>query len=194
MTPAAQTEWAVAELRRARLTARSYADEDTDAGIAAQTSLRTGNLSAPTPMSLPGGARIDTIDLVKLMAGPRAPILIYVQNYRGHVAPTIPGAFWVDGAGSGEWAVQETGKSPARQFRDVMQRLAPDKSAPVVFFAVGQNVGYSTLPHCGPRRSATQTCAGIAAAWRRGKRPAWHWRSARSTRRSRLEIPTTRRP
>lgn len=168
MTPAAQLEWANGELRRARLVAPSFADEDKDGGTAPQSSLRTGNLSAPTPNSIPQGSVIATTELVRLMTAPRPPVLIDVQYRRGYLAPTIPGALWIDGAGGGDWAVQETGKLPARLFRDAMERLAPDKSAPVAFFCGG--------PKCWLSYNAALRAIALGyrqVIWYRGGVAAW---------------------
>jgi PQQ-dependent catabolism-associated CXXCW motif protein len=167
-TPAAQVEWANAELRRARLAAPAFADEDRDGGTAPPSTLRTGNLSAPTPNALPQGTTIATGELLRLMTGSHPPVLIDVQYRRGYLAPTIPGALWIDGAGGGDWTVQETAKLPARLFRDAMQRLAPDKTSPVVFFCNG--------PKCWLSYNAALRAIALGyrqVVWYRGGVTAW---------------------
>lgn len=76
----------------------SYADEDRDWGVAPTTRLRTENLRSPTPQQIPGGRVVRTVELGRLLAKEPRPYLIDVAagSHR-----TLAGAFWMEGAGTG---------------------------------------------------------------------------------------------
>jgi PQQ-dependent catabolism-associated CXXCW motif protein len=79
----------------------AIADEVRDFGVAPTAALRQGELSAPTPLEIPGARLIATAELRELMAGAAEtrPVLFDVLGGDGHLS--LPGAIWLPGAGRG---------------------------------------------------------------------------------------------
>ena len=68
-----------------------YAREDDDFGVAPVDRPRLGGDFDPTPLSIPGGRRIDTPTMRALLSGGTKPLVIDVSEG----ATVIPGAVWV---------------------------------------------------------------------------------------------------
>jgi len=77
------------------------ANELQDFGVAPTAQLRQGELSAPTPLEIPGARLIATSELRELMSGTAEsrPVLFDVLGGEPHLS--LPGAIWVPGAGRG---------------------------------------------------------------------------------------------
>ena len=107
---------------------KSYGGEDRDWNIAPTAQLRTADYHAPTPLTIPGGRTVSTIELQSMRTGGSPPYLIDVLGGQGH--RTIRGAFWLRGAGAGDLSADES-----RRFVDAVAKFAAgDKSRPIVFF------------------------------------------------------------
>ena len=107
---------------------RSYGGEDRGGNIAPTTQLRRRDYHAPTPLAIPGGRMVRTIELQSMLMGRSPPHLIDVLGGRGH--RTIRGAFWLPGAGAGDLSPDES-----RRFVDAVAKFAAgDKSRPLAFF------------------------------------------------------------
>lgn len=107
---------------------KSYGGEDRDWNIAPTTRLRTADYHGPTPLTIPGGRVVSTIELQSMLAGRSPPYLIDVLGGQGH--RTVRGAFWLHGAGAGDLSADE-----ARRFLDAVSKFAAgDKGRPIVFF------------------------------------------------------------
>ena len=76
------------------------ADEDVDYGLKPVTTLRTTDLSAPTPREVPGAKTIRTGALRESMQTEPTPLLFDVLGGDAHAS--LPGAIWLPGAGRGE--------------------------------------------------------------------------------------------
>jgi PQQ-dependent catabolism-associated CXXCW motif protein len=110
-----------------------YGDELKDYRLVYPEGLKREPYHDGTPVSLRGVRTIKTVDLVKLMTSVEPPILIDVLEGEGH--RTLPGAFWVRGAGI-------AGGDDANA--DILERLQwllsgltkSNKDSPIVFFCL----------------------------------------------------------
>ena len=145
----------------------SEAEEDRDWGVAPSSQLRQPPYSAPTPRTAPGVATIATQGLKALLeaesAPVRTPVLIDVASGDGH--RTLPGAYWLPGAGRGDNYIDELQSSLAA-FLDKL--TGGDRQRPVVFFCVNTQCW---LSYNAALRAAA---AGYARVyWYRGGLEAW---------------------
>jgi len=107
-----------------------YADETRDWGVPPTTQLRTVGYHSPTPLQIPGGKVVTTLELKALMEQNPRPYLIDVLG--GGIHRTIAGAFWMIGAGAGDMSGEEE-----KRFAAAIGNFAGgDKSRPMVFFCV----------------------------------------------------------
>jgi PQQ-dependent catabolism-associated CXXCW motif protein len=109
----------------------NLANELTDWGVPPQSELQT-NVGSPTPPSIPGGRRVVTAEVVKLLNTDAVLIDVLRDNSGGH--RTIPGAIYIPGAGD------------AGNFHDHIQRrlaqvlsqlTSQDADRELVFFCQG---------------------------------------------------------
>lgn len=142
-------------------------EEDRDWGVAPTSQLRQPPYSAPTPRTAPGVATIATQDLKALLdaepASVRAPVLIDVAAGDGH--RTLPGAYWLPGAGRGDNFIDELQASLV----SLLEKLTGgDRQRPLVFFCVNTQCW---LSYNAALRAAA---AGYARVyWYRGGLEAW---------------------
>jgi tetratricopeptide (TPR) repeat protein len=154
---AAQIERAEEGLRRAGL--RDHADEDADAGVPAQTTLRE-ELVGYTPSSAPGATTIRTQDLAKLL-GESKPIVIDTAA-KGR---SIPAAVGLRGAGTGG------------DFTDDLQTMVRRKMAALT--AGNRDAPIVTLDWNAERWGGYNLALRLAALgyknvlWYRGGQEAW---------------------
>lgn len=121
------------KLKHKTLTRSEYGDELRDYRLAYSEGLKREPYHADTPVHLTGVRTIKTVDLVKLMTSVEPPILIDVLGGDGH--RTLPGAYWVIGAGV-------AGGEDANA--DILERLKwllsgltkENKATPIVFFCL----------------------------------------------------------
>jgi PQQ-dependent catabolism-associated CXXCW motif protein len=129
-----QSQEALARLARESLTYAEYGDEFKDFGVVSPEDFRKGNYHAGTPLSLKGVRSTMTVDLIKMMTSSSPPVLIDALEGEGH--NTLPGAYWIRGAGI--YAESEEGNGEIRDrlgyVLDGMTR--DDKSRPIVFFSL----------------------------------------------------------
>jgi PQQ-dependent catabolism-associated CXXCW motif protein len=134
-------------------------------GIASPSELRLDNLSAPTPVEIPGARTIDTAELQEALQAPleSRPLLFDVIGDGGH--RTLPGAIWLPGAGRGESfddeLQQRLGKLLEFATRGNRERM-------LVFFCAGQNCW---LSYNAALRAARLGYGGVR--WYRGGIEAW---------------------
>jgi len=107
-----------------------YAEEARDWGVPPTTQLRTAGYHSPTPLSIPGGKVVTTLELKAMLErGPR-PHVIDVLG--GGIHRTLAGAFWMIGAGDGEFSGDEE-----KRFAEAIAKFAGgDKGRPLVFLCV----------------------------------------------------------
>jgi PQQ-dependent catabolism-associated CXXCW motif protein len=116
---------------QAPASADNYAEELTDFGVSPQSELKV-NVGSQTPLTIPGGRRVTTGEVFKLLDTEAVLIDVLRDNSGGHL--TLPGAVYMPGAGD------------AGSFRDRIQRKLASvlsqltfKSAdrPLVFYCEG---------------------------------------------------------
>jgi PQQ-dependent catabolism-associated CXXCW motif protein len=109
----------------------NFSNELTDWNVPPQSELQT-NIGSETPSSIPGGRRVVTAEVLKLINTEAVLIDVLRDNTGGH--RTIPGAIYIPGAGD------------AGNFRDHIQRrlaqvlaqlTSQDANRELVFFCLG---------------------------------------------------------
>ncbi|GEM_PF-1079395 len=139
----------------------TYADETRDYGIPAQETLES-NLGSPTPLEIPGGARITTGQLVQLMGQANPPLVVDVLN--DNHPQVLPGAAFIPvGGAPGSFTDQYQ-----KQFIDALEPLAGSLQMPLVFYCAGPSCWESYNAALRARR------AGYSSIyWYRGGLVAW---------------------
>lgn len=109
----------------------TFSFEDKDWGVQATTTPNRGpRYHAPTPTSIPGARVIKTLELKALLEANKSVVLIDVLDSKGR--RSIPGAFWMSGAGDGQFFAAEKSR-----FSAALERLSGgDKTRPVVFLCI----------------------------------------------------------
>lgn len=110
------------------ITAFSYEDKDWQVGPVA--SPKRAPYHAPTPVSIPGARVIKTLELKALLANNDKVVVVDVLDSKTRT--TIPGAYWLSGAGEGQFFAAEKGR-----FASALDKLTgADKSRPIVFLCL----------------------------------------------------------
>jgi len=142
--------------------AQLFSNEDTDWGIDPTSALRTSQYHAPTPRTIPGGQIIKTMELRNLLDGEKAVVAIDVLGSKERT--TVPGAYWMPGAGSGQFSNAEKGR-----FLTALEKLtAGDRRRPLVFLCINSEcwLSYNASLHA--------IDAGyMNVIWYRGGTDAW---------------------
>lgn len=115
-----------------------YANEEYGGGFASASSLRTQSMSDITPAKLDGVEVVGTQDLVRQMLSDKPPVLVDVLGSYD----TIPQSVVVLFAGI---AIENAEQDAALEKRiaALLALVAPDPSAPVIFFCTGRNCWHS---------------------------------------------------
>lgn len=108
----------------------SFGLENKDWGVEAIKSLKRSPYHAPTPTSIPGARVIKTLELKALLESHKSTVVIDVLD--SSARNTIPGAFWMSGAGDSQFYAAEKGR-----FSASLEKLtAGDKTRPIVFLCI----------------------------------------------------------
>src|SRR5258706_929988 len=145
------------------LAAPVRADEDVDYGVAPVATLRTADLSAPTPREVPGAKTIRTGALRESLQTEPQPLLFDVLG--GDVHESLPGAIWLPGAGRG---LSFTDSVQARLAQTLKAMTKGDRKRPLVFFCQG--------PQCWLSYNAALRAVALryqTGYWYRGGIEAW---------------------
>jgi PQQ-dependent catabolism-associated CXXCW motif protein len=145
------------------LAAPAGADEDADYGVAPVATLRTADLSAPTPRDVPGAKTIRTGALRESLQIEPQPLLFDVLG--GDVHESLPGAIWLPGAGRG---ASFTDAVQARLAQTLAAITKGDRKRPLVFFCQG--------PQCWLSYNAALRAVALGyetVYWYRGGIEAW---------------------
>jgi len=140
----------------------AFSYEDKDWGIAPTTTAKRAPFHAPTPISIPGGRVIKTLELKALLE--QLPSLVVVDVLAGRNRLTVPGAYSMAGAGDPQFF----GAEKARLSEALGKLLEGDKSRPVVFLCSGSEcwISYNAALHA--------IDAGFKdVLWFRGGTDAW---------------------
>ena len=139
-----------------------FADEARDYGIPPQEIVHQGHPHMPTPLTVPGAARITTVQLYAELQAHRPMVLLYA-NEGGQA---IVGSHWLFGAGRGtgfDDAVQE-------RLRRKLEALTQGNKAAMI-------VTYCLDSHCWLSYNAALRAVKLGyrnVRWYRGGREAWH--------------------
>jgi len=107
-----------------------FSYEDADWGVAPTSSPRRSQYHAPTPRTVPGARVLRTLDLKALLDSNRNVVVIDVLDSK--TRRTIPGAFWLSGAGDGNFFGAEKSR-----FAAALEKLTGgDKTRPLVFMCL----------------------------------------------------------
>lgn len=108
----------------------TYSFEAKDWGVEAPTTPNRGRLHAPTPTSIPGARVITTLELKALLDSNKNVVVVDVLD--SQTRTSIPGAFWLSGAGSGQFYAAEKSR-----FATALEKLTGgDKTRPLVFLCI----------------------------------------------------------
>lgn len=109
---------------------QGFAYEDKDWGVAATGGIKRGAAHAPTPTTIPNGRVIRTLELKALLEQNKDVVVVDVLDSKSR--RTVPGAWWMSGAG----AAAMYGAEMAR-FTAALEKLtAGDTARPLVFLCV----------------------------------------------------------
>ncbi len=140
-----------------------FSNEVKDWGVAPTASLKMPPYHAPTPLSIPGARVIKTLELKALMEVNPKVVVVDVLDGKNRV--TVPGAYWMSGAGDGKFYAAEKAR-----FTAALDKLTEgDKSRPVVFLCISSEcwLSYNASLHA--------LEAGFKdVIWYRGGSDAWN--------------------
>ena len=104
-----------------------YSYEDRDWQVQPITSPKLAPYHAPTPLSIPGGRVIRTLELKALLASNENVVVIDVLDSKTRAS--VPGAYWLSGVGDGRFYAAEK-----ERFSTALAKLTVgDKNRPIVF-------------------------------------------------------------
>ncbi len=122
---------------------QTFAFEDKDWSIQPVTSAKGAPFHAATPTTLPGARVIKTLELKALLDARKDVVVIDVLDSK--TRKTIPGAFWMSGAGDNRFYGAEK-----TRFAAALDKLtSADKSRPLVFLCVSSEcwLSYNAALH-----------------------------------------------
>lgn len=143
---------------------RTHANEEFGGGRAdAAERLRTQRLDDITPAQLPGARTLVTGELAALLTGATRPVVVDVSSH----VESLPGsvALWGGGQAFDDPKAEE---AMAGRFKGLLALLAPDRSAPVVFYCLSRNCWASVNA---ARRAAAAGWQQVL--WYRGGLESW---------------------
>lgn len=105
----------------------TFSAEDKDWSVEPSTTPKRGSAHAPTPTSIPGARVIKTMELKTLLEINNRVIVVDVLDSSSR--RTVPGAFWMFGAGDGRFYGGEKSRFAAA----MAQLTAGDNKCPIVF-------------------------------------------------------------
>ena len=155
----------------------AFSFEDKDWGVEAVTSPKRGAAHAPTPTSIPGARVIKTLELKALLDANKDILIVDVLDSKAR--KSIPGAFWMSGAGDGQFFGAEKSR-----FSTAIEKLtAGDKSRPVIFLCLNSEcwLSYNAALHAleaGYKdviwyRGGTNAWRGASLEWKTPESVSW---------------------
>ncbi len=106
---------------------QSFSYEDKDWGVEPTSRPKMRPYGAPTPVSIPSARVISTQQLKALLDTDKSVVVIDVLSSKTRT--TIPGAYWMPGAGDGQFY-----RAEELRFSAALEKLVgADKNRPVVF-------------------------------------------------------------
>lgn len=149
----------------------TFSFEDKDWNVEATATPKGGRPHAPTPTSILGARTIKTLELRALLETNRNVLVVDVLDSK--TRKSVPGAFWLSGAGGGQFFAAEKSR-----FATALEKLTGgDKSRPLVFLCISSEcwLSYNASLHA--------IEAGYKdVIWYRGGTNAWTGASLELTR------------
>jgi len=154
-----------------------FSFEDKDWNVEALTKPRSGRPSAPTPTSIPGARVIKTLELKALLDTNKDVVVVDVLDSK--TRKSIPGAFWLAGAGDGQFYAAERSR-----FATALEKLTGgDKTRPLVFLCTSSEcwLSYNASLHAleaGHKdviwyRGGTSSWTGASFEWIKPESVRW---------------------
>lgn len=155
----------------------TFSFEDKDWTVNATTTPKKGAAHAPTPTSIPGARVIKTMELKGLLESNKKVVVVDVLDSKAR--KSIPGAFWLSGAGDGQFFGAEKSR-----FATAMEKLtAGDKARPVVFLCLNSEcwLSYNASLHAIEAgytdvvwyRGGTNAWRGASLEWKTPESVSW---------------------
>jgi len=108
----------------------AFSFEDKDWQVAPTSSAKRPPYHSPTPLAIPGARIIRTLELKALLTENDKVIVVDVLDSKSR--NTIPGAYWLSGAGDGQFFAAEKAR-----FENALENLtAGEKDRPIVFLCL----------------------------------------------------------
>jgi PQQ-dependent catabolism-associated CXXCW motif protein len=156
---------------------QSFGFEDKDWGVAPRSSPKTGSAHAPTPVSIPGGRVIKTLELKDMLATSKNLTVVDVLDSKER--RTVPGAHWLPDAGD----TKMLGAEKARLATALEKLTGGDKDRTLVFMCINSECwqSYNSSLHAlefGYRnvvwyRGGTQAWVGAGLELKRARKVEW---------------------
>lgn len=155
----------------------AFSFEDKDWGIEATASPKRSPYHAPTPTTIPGARVIKTLELKGLLESNKNVVVIDVLDSK--TRKSIPGAFWLSGAGDGQFFAAEKSR-----FATALEKLTGgDKTRPIVFLCLNSEcwLSYNASLHAieaGHKdviwyRGGTSAWTGANLEWKKPESVSW---------------------
>ena len=155
----------------------TFSFEDKNWDIKPTESPEARQYHSPTPMSIPGGRVIKTLELKALLESSDKVVVIDVLGSK--TRKTIPGAFWMHGAGDGRFFAAEKNR-----FSAALEKLTEgNKDRPLVFLCLNSEcwLSYNASLHAieaGYKdviwyRGGTDSWRGASLDWKEPERVSW---------------------
>ena len=141
---------------------QTYSNEDKDWGVQPTATARRTDVHAPTPRSHPTAKVIHTMQLRSLLNANKSTVVIDVLGSKDRA--TVPGAYWMPGAGEGNFYSAEQ-----RRLSAALEKLTGgDRNRPLVFLCISSECWLSY------NAALRATEAGYTnVMWYRGGTNAW---------------------
>jgi PQQ-dependent catabolism-associated CXXCW motif protein len=155
----------------------TFSFEDKDWNVEATTTPNGGRPHAPTPTSIPGARTIKTLELKALLETNKGVVVVDV--YDSKTRKSVPGAFWLSGAGDGRFFAAEKSR-----FATALEKLTgSDKTRPLVFLCFNSEcwLSYNASLHAleaGYKdviwyRGGTNSWTGANLEWTKPESVSW---------------------
>jgi PQQ-dependent catabolism-associated CXXCW motif protein len=155
----------------------SFSFEDKNWNVEATATPKSGLPHAPTPTTIPGARVIKTLELKALLEANKNVVVVDVLDSR--TRKSIPGAYWLSGAGDGQFFAAEKSR-----FSAALEKLTGgDKTRPLVFLCISSEcwLSYNASLHAleaGYKdviwyRGGTNAWTGASLEWKKPESVNW---------------------
>lgn len=140
----------------------TFSYEDKDWQVQPTTSIKLAPYHGPTPVSIPGARVIRTLELKALLEMNKDVVVVDVLDSKTRT--TVPGAYWLSGAGDGRFYAAEKD----RLAKALEKLTAGDKNRPLVFLCLSSECWLSYNASLHARDAGYKN-----VIWYRGGTDAW---------------------